>query len=208
MVAHSGREILTALYFGVLRIDPTHPQDPDRDRFILSKGHSSIALYTVLALRGYFPVEELFTFDQIDSRLQGHPDMTKLPGIDMSTGSLGQGISPGLGMALGAQLLHKDFHTWVLIGDGESQEGQVWEAAFIAKQYGLGNLTVIMDGNGLQQFGWGRGSDLSASHLQPTCRMPSVPSAGRWNLSMATMLLRCWIASAKRAPPARVPCWL
>ncbi len=170
----SAVEILTALYFGVMRIDPAQPHDPDRDRFILSKGHSSIALYTVLALRGYFPVEELFTFDQIDSRLQGHPDMTKLPGIDMSTGSLGQGISPGLGMALGAQLLGKDFHTWVLLGDGESQEGQVWEAAFIARQYGLGNLTVIMDANNLQQFGWGRGSDLErqppAAHVADAFR--------------------------------------
>mgnify|MGYP005843086863 CR=1 FL=1 len=150
----SAADILVALYFDVLRIDPSRPDWEDRDRFILSKGHSCIALYSVLALRGYFPVEELATFDAIDSRLQGHPDMTKLPGLDMSTGSLGQGLSPGVGMALGARLKGKDFHTWVLLGDGEIQEGQVWEAAFVASRYRLHNLTAIVDYNRLQQYGW------------------------------------------------------
>jgi transketolase len=150
----SATDLLVALYFDVLNIDPEWPDWPERDRFILSKGHSSIGLYAVLALRGYFPVEELSTFDQIDSRLQGHPDMTKLPGLDMSTGSLGQGLSPGLGMALGAKLRNQSFHTWVMVGDGEIQEGQIWEAAFVASRYRLDNLTAILDYNRLPQFGW------------------------------------------------------
>lgn len=147
-------DILVSLYFNELRLDPGNPGAQERDRLILSKGHSSIALYTVLALRGFFPVEELETFDQIDSRLQGHPDLTSLPGLDMSTGSLGQGLSPGIGMALGALLKGLDFHTWVVLGDGEIQEGQVWEAAFVAARYRLANLTAIVDYNGLPQFGW------------------------------------------------------
>jgi transketolase len=150
----SATDLLVALYFDRLNIDPAQPMAPDRDRFILSKGHSSIALYTVLALRGYFPVEELATFDQIDSRLQGHPDMTRLPGLDMSTGSLGQGLSPGVGMALGGRLRGQRFRTWVMLGDGEIQEGQVWEAAFTAARYELDNLTAIVDSNRLPQFGW------------------------------------------------------
>ncbi len=150
----SAADVLTVLYFKILRIDPKRPDWPDRDRFILSKGHSAIGLYAVLALRGYFPVEELDTFDEIDSRLQGHPDMTRTPGIDMATGSLGQGLSPGVGMALGARLQGKDFHTWVMLGDGEIQEGQIWEAALVAERYRLDNLTAILDYNGLQQYGW------------------------------------------------------
>jgi transketolase len=150
----SAADILVALYFRVLNVRPDDPDWPDRDRFILSKGHSSIALYATMAARGYFPREELATFDAIDSRLQGHPDMTRLPGLDMSTGSLGQGISAGLGMALGAKLLKKSWHTWVMLGDGECQEGQVWEAAHVAVRYGLDNLTAILDFNGLQQYGW------------------------------------------------------
>lgn len=147
-------DILVNLYFNQLRIDPSRPDDPDRDRCILSKGHSSIAIYTVLALRGYLPVEELRTFDAIDSRLQGHPDLTALPGLDMSTGSLGQGLSPGVGMALGARLAGRDFRTWVILGDGEIQEGQIWEAAFVASRYRLDNLTAVLDYNRLPQFGW------------------------------------------------------
>lgn len=147
-------DILVNLYFDRLTIDPLEPHKTDRDRLILSKGHSSIALYTVLALRGFFPVEELETFDQIDSRLQGHPCMKTLPGIDMSTGSLGQGLSPGVGMALGARHSGLDFHTWVILGDGEIQEGQVWEACFTASRFELGNLTAILDYNTLPQFGW------------------------------------------------------
>lgn len=147
-------DILVSLYYNELRIDPSNPGASERDRLILSKGHSSIALYTVLALRGFFSVEELDTFDQIDSRLQGHPDMSSLPGLDMSTGSLGQGLSPGIGMALGARLDGLKFHTWVILGDGELQEGQIWEAAFVAARYKLSNLTAIIDANGLPQFGW------------------------------------------------------
>lgn len=150
----SATDLLVSLYFDRLNIDPAHPHAEDRDRFILSKGHSSIALYVVLALRGFLPIDELATFDQIDSRLQGHPDMTKLPGLDMSTGSLGQGLSPGVGMALGARLKGAPFRTWVMLGDGEIQEGQVWEAAFTASRYDLDNLTAIVDYNQLPQFGW------------------------------------------------------
>jgi transketolase len=150
----SATDLLVHLYFNQLRLDPSRPDAPERDRFILSKGHSSIALYVVLALRGYFPVEELDTFDQIDSRLQGHPDMTALPGLDMSTGSLGQGLSPGIGMALGARLKGLPFHTWVMLGDGEIQEGQIWEACFFAARYKLDNVTAILDYNRLPQFGW------------------------------------------------------
>jgi transketolase len=150
----SAADMLAALYFSELHVDPQRPDWDDRDRFILSKGHCAIGLYAALALRGYFPVEELETFDAVDSRLQGHPDMRKLPGLDMSTGSLGQGLSPGVGMALGARILHKDFHTWVMLGDGEIQEGQIWEAAFVAARYGLDNLTAILDWNHLQQYGW------------------------------------------------------
>ena len=147
-------DILVNLYFSRLNVDPANPSDPDRDRLILSKGHSSIALYTVLALRGYFPVSELATFDAIDSRLQGHPDMKVLPGLDMSSGSLGQGLSPGIGMALGGRLAGKSFRTWVILGDGEIQEGQIWEAAFVASRYHLNTLTAIVDYNRLPQFGW------------------------------------------------------
>jgi len=155
----SAADILAALYFRVMRVDPARPDWPDRDRFILSKGHSAIGWYAALALRGYFPVEELQTFDAIDSRLQGHPDMTMTPGVDMSSGSLGQGLSVGLGMALGAKLAGKDFHTWVMLGDGELHEGQVWEAAQVAPRYRLGNLTAIVDHNKLSQYGWTYGPD-------------------------------------------------
>jgi transketolase len=146
-------DLLISLYFSELRIRPDDPHWPDRDRFILSKGHASIGLYAVLALRGFLPLEELGTFDQGDSRLQGHPDVTRLPGLDASTGSLGQGLSVGIGMALGASLAGQDFHTWVLLGDGEIQEGMVWEAVQVAARYKLTNLTAIVDRNGLQQFG-------------------------------------------------------
>ena len=150
----SAADLLVALYFDVLRIDPRCPDWPERDRFILSKGHASIGLYAVLAQRGYFPIAELDSFDEIDSRLQGHPDMTKLPGLEMSTGSLGQGLSPGIGMAIGARRRGLDFRTYVLLGDGELQEGQIWEAAFVAARYGLDNLVAIVDHNGLPQYSW------------------------------------------------------
>lgn len=150
----SATDMLVSLYFNVMNINQNEPKWEDRDRFVLSKGHSAIALYTVLAQRGYFPIEELNTFDEINSRLQAHPDMKLLPGLDMSSGSLGQGISAAVGMALGAKQLGKAFYTYCMIGDGESQEGQVWEAADIAAKYKLDNLIVLMDFNGLQQFGW------------------------------------------------------
>lgn len=147
-------DLLVALYFAELNIEPELPGSPERDRFILSKGHCAIGLYSVLALRGYFPVEELATFDQGNSRLQGHPDMNITPGIDASTGSLGQGLSAGVGMALGARMSGKTFRTWVMLGDGELQEGMVWEAVNSAARYEVNNLTAIVDLNGLQQFGW------------------------------------------------------
>jgi transketolase len=150
----SAMDMLVALYFEVLNVDPSRPRWEDRDRFILSKGHSALGLYAVLALRGYLPIEELATFDQLDSRLQAHPDMTVLPGLDMSTGSLGQGLSPGVGMALGARFLGRRFHVWVMVGDGDAQEGEIWEAAMVAARYGLDNLIAVVDLNGLQQFGW------------------------------------------------------
>ena len=146
-------DLLVSLYFGELRIRPEEPDWPERDRFILSKGHAAIGLYSVMALRGFLDIDELATFDKGDSRLQGHPDLTRLPGLDASTGSLGQGLSVGVGMALGARLAQKDFHTWVLLGDGEIQEGMVWEAVQVAARYQLTSLTAIIDRNGLQQFG-------------------------------------------------------
>lgn len=150
----SATDMLVSLYFHELDIDPAQPRDPERDRFILSKGHCAIGLYSTLALRGYFPVAELATFDHGDSRLQGHPDMKLTPGVDVSTGSLGQGLSAGLGIAIGAKKQDKDFHTWVMLGDGESEEGQVWEAVLSAPRFGVDNLTAIFDVNGLQQYGW------------------------------------------------------
>ncbi|MBV9104726.1 MAG: transketolase [Verrucomicrobia bacterium] len=150
----SAMDLMVALYFRVMDVRPQEPQWPERDRFILSKGHSAIGQYTVMALRGYLPVEELKTFDKGRSRLQGHPDVTKLPGLETSTGSLGQGLSVGLGFALGGRLRGQKFHTFILIGDGELQEGMIWEALHIAPRYKLGNLTAILDWNGLQQFGW------------------------------------------------------
>jgi transketolase len=150
----SAADILVHLYFNELDVDPAHPHWPDRDRFILSKGHSSIALYVVLALRGFLPIEELRTFDEIDSRLQGHPCMKSLPGLDMSTGSLGQGLSPGLGMAMAARQSGKSFRTYVMLGDGEIQEGQIWEACFTAARYQVDTLTAVLDYNRLPQFGW------------------------------------------------------
>lgn len=152
-------DILTVLFFNQLAIDPSNPKWEDRDRFVLSKGHTALGLYGILSLRGYIPEEELKTFDQYESRLQAHPDMTRLDALDMSTGSLGQGLSIAVGMALGAKRLKKDFHVYCLIGDGESQEGQIWEAANIAEKYNLDNLIVLLDQNGLQQYGWKNETD-------------------------------------------------
>ncbi len=146
----SAADMVTFLYFEEMNIDPTNPKDPNRDRFVLSKGHTCPGLYSVLANRGYFPVEDLVTLRKLGSHLQGHPCMTHTPGIDMSTGSLGQGLSAGVGMALAAKLDNKDYRVNVLCGDGEIQEGQIWEAAMFAGHRKLNNLTVIVDNNDLQ----------------------------------------------------------
>ena len=143
-------EALTYLYFEVMNVDPKNPKNPDRDRFVLSKGHTAPALYSVLALKGYFPVEDIATFRKIDSYLQGHPDMKGVPGVDMSTGSLGQGFSAAGGMALSAKLDAKPFRVYSILGDGELEEGQVWEQAMFAAHYKLDNLTALIDFNGLQ----------------------------------------------------------
>lgn len=143
-------EALTLLYFEVMNIDPKNPQDPNRDRFVLSKGHTAPALYSVLAERGYFPVEDVKTFRNIHSYLQGHPDMKGVPGVDMSTGSLGQGVSAAGGMALSAKLYNKDYRVYSILGDGELEEGQVWEQAMFSAHYKLDNLTIFVDFNGLQ----------------------------------------------------------
>lgn len=180
----SAIDMLVALYFHQLNIDPATPHDPDRDRFILSKGHCAIGLYSVLALRGYFPVEELLTFDHGDSRLQGHPDMLITPGVDSSSGSLGQGLSAGAGMALAAKRLGKDFHTWVMCGDGEIEEGMIWETVIAAPRYKLDNLTLIIDLNGLQQYGWpAAGSDrFDRSEPMGHVDLPAVLAGFGWNV--------------------------
>lgn len=143
-------DIMTYLYFEKMNIDPTNPKMADRDRFVLSKGHTAPALYSTLAHRGFFPVEDLVTLRKIDSYLQGHPDMNKIPGVDMSAGSLGLGISSACGMALAGKIDGKDYRVYTMLGDGESEEGQVWEAAMFASHYKLDNLCVILDLNGLQ----------------------------------------------------------
>ena len=146
----SAADLFTYLYFKELNVDPANPKAPDRDRFVLSKGHTAPGLYSALALRGFFPVEDLPTLRHIDSYLQGHPNMNTVPGVDMSTGSLGQGISVAAGMAKAAKLQNKDFRVYTLLGDGEIQEGQVWEALMFGAHYKLDNFCVIVDNNGLQ----------------------------------------------------------
>ena len=142
-------DVLTTLYFDVMKVDPKNPQDPDRDRFVMSKGHCSPAMYPVLALRGFFPVERLKEFRRIDAHMSGHVEM-HVPGVDMSTGSLGQGISTAVGMALGGKLNKKDYRVYAILGDGELAEGQVWEAMMAAAKYKLDNLCACVDVNGLQ----------------------------------------------------------
>ena len=143
-------EIITYLYFEELRIDPKNPKDPKRDRFVLSKGHTAPALYAVLAERGYFPVEDIKTLRKTTSYLQGHPDMKGTPGVDMTTGSLGLGFSAACGMALSGKISNEDYRVYTILGDGETEEGQVWEAAMFAGHYHLDNLVAIVDWNGLQ----------------------------------------------------------
>lgn len=156
---HPGGSLSCADYFAYLyqeeiKVNPEVPKNPDRDRFVLSKGHVAPALYSVLALKGFFPVEDLLTLRKIDSHLQGHPNMNTTPGIDMSTGSLGQGISAAAGMAKGAKYLGKDINVYTLLGDGETEEGEVWEAAMFAAHYKLDNLCIAVDVNGLQIDGY------------------------------------------------------
>ena len=146
----SAAEVFTYLYFKEMNIDPANPRWEDRDRFVLSKGHTAPGLYSVLAYRGYFPVEDLPTLRHIDSYLQGHPNMNTVPGVDMSTGSLGQGVSAAVGMAMAAKYQGKTNRVYSLLGDGEVQEGQVWEACMAAAHYKLDNLCIVIDNNGLQ----------------------------------------------------------
>ncbi len=149
----SAADVYTYLYFEEMNIDPANPKMEDRDRFVLSKGHTAPGLYSTLANRGFFPVEDLTTLRKLGSYLQGHPDMKHIPGVDMSSGSLGQGISAAVGMALGAKMNGKDFRVYTLLGDGELEEGQVWEASMFAGHRKLDNLVVIVDNNGLQIYG-------------------------------------------------------
>ena len=190
----SAMDILTELYFEELRIDPARPQAPERDRFVMSKGHCTPALYSVLALRGYFPEKELELFRSIEGHMSGHPDMVHVPGVDMSTGSLGQGLSAAVGMALAAKLDGAGYRVFALMGDGEIEEGQIWEAAMSAAKYGLSNLCGIVDVNGLQIDG--RTADV----------MPSEPldakfAAFGWNVIKADGhdfdSLRAALAAAK-----------
>ena len=161
-------EIITSLYFYRMRHKPKNPEWPDRDRFILSKGHAAPTLYAALAESGYFPVEELTTLRKMSSRLQGHPDMRKVAGIEMSSGSLGLGLSAAVGMALAGRLDEKNYRVFVLLGDGEIQEGQIWEAAMAASHYKIDNITAILDRNGLQLDG-------------PTERIMSIePIVAKW----------------------------
>lgn len=149
----SAADIMAALYFELMRIDPKNPSAPERDRFVLSKGHACPVLYATLALRGYFPVEELKTLRRLGTRLQGHPVAGYLPGVDATTGSLGMGASQSLGIALEARLTGKQYDVWALLGDGELNEGLIWETAAAAAKYKLGNLVFIVDRNGLQTDG-------------------------------------------------------
>ena len=146
----SAADIMTYLYFEEMNVDPKNPKMADRDRFVLSKGHVAPALYSVLAHKGYFPVEDLVTLRHTGSYLQGHPDMKHIPGVDMSSGSLGQGISAAVGMALAGKMDHADYRVYTLLGDGEIQEGQAWEASMLAANHKLDNLVVIVDNNNLQ----------------------------------------------------------
>lgn len=168
-------DILTALYFHHLRINPQEPAWENRDRFVLSKGHAAPALYVVLAELGYFPKETLFTFRQLGSILQGHPDMRKTPGVEMSTGSLGNGLSVGIGMALGARLARKNYHVYALVGDGEVDEGGIWEAAMAASKYKLDNLTAICDFNRVQLDG-------PIEEIMPLDPLPEKWEAFNWNV--------------------------
>lgn len=189
-------DVLSLLYFEVMNVDPKQPKKDDRDRLVLSKGHCAPALYGALAERGYFPVEDVKTLRHIDSYLQGHPDMKGVPGVDMSTGSLGQGISAANGMALSAKLDKKDYRVYAILGDGELEEGQVWEAAMFAAHYKLDNLTAFVDFNGLQIDG-------NITDVMSPCPIDEKFKAFGWDVQMVDGhdldALRAAIASAKGA---------
>ena len=171
----SAMDILTTLYFDVMRVDPETPRDPDRDRFVLSKGHCTPALYPMLAMKGFFPVERLREFRRIDGTLSGHAEMNLVPGVDMSTGSLGQGISAAVGMALAGKADGKDYRVYALLGDGEVEEGQVWEAAMAAAKYHLDNLCAVVDVNGLQIDG-------ATADVMPSEPLDKKFEAFNWNV--------------------------
>lgn len=168
-------DALTTLYFNEMNIDPADPRNPDRDRFVLSKGHCSPALYSVLAERGFFPIEDLKLFRSIKGHYSGHPDMVNVPGVDMSTGSLGQGLSAAVGMALAARHCGKDYRTYAILGDGEIAEGQIWEAVMAAAKWKLDNLCIFVDLNGLQIDG-------RTSDVMPTDPVDSKFKAFNWNV--------------------------
>jgi transketolase len=174
--AASAAELLTALYFDAMAVRPDEPAWPDRDRLVLSKGHASAMLYTVLAHRGYFPIEELSTFRQMNSRLQGHPCMRKTPGVEMSTGSLGHGLSVGIGMALAARIQKRRSWTYVLIGDGDLNEGQTWEAVMAAAKFRPERLVVLVDYNKVQLDG-------PSSEIMPLDPLPDKFRAFGWNVA-------------------------
>ena len=171
----SAMDILTTLYFDVMRVDPARPRDPERDRFVLSKGHCTPALYPMLALKGFFPVERLREFRRIDGTLSGHAEMNLVAGVDMSTGSLGQGVSAAVGMALAGKADGKDYRVYALLGDGEIEEGQVWEAAMAAAKYKLDNLCAIVDVNGLQIDG-------ATADVMPSEPLDKKFGAFNWNV--------------------------
>jgi len=177
--ASSAAELLVTLYFHVMNVRPEAPLWPDRDRLVVSKGHASCMLYTVLAHRGYFPVAELDTFRQLDSRLQGHPSMRETPGIEMSTGSLGHGMSVALGMALAARVLSKSYWTYVLIGDGDLNEGQTWEAVMAAAKYRPPRLAALVDYNKVQLDG-------PSDEIMPMDPLPEKFRAFNWNVAPRT----------------------
>ena len=171
----SAADMFTYLYFKEMRLDPKNPRWEDRDRFVLSKGHTAPGLYSALANRGFFPVEDLPTLRHIDSYLQGHPNMNTVPGVDMSTGSLGQGLSAAAGMAKGAKFLNKDVNVYSIVGDGELAEGQIWEATMFAAHYHLDNLCIIVDLNGLQIDG-------RTADVMPTEPLDKKFEAFNWNV--------------------------
>jgi transketolase len=199
----SAADIVTALYFRIMQVDPTKPNWPDRDRFILSKGHACPVWYAALAERGYFDKSHLATLRQLDSILQGHPDMHKTPGIDMTAGSLGHGLSAGLGMALSGKMRQKDYHVFVIVGDGESQEGSIWEAAMSGAKWKLDNLTAILDYNNLQ-------NDYAVDETMPIAPVPDKWKAFGWHVleidghDMQQVVAALEKAKSHKGPPTMI----